>query len=221
MALTKEEIREKVNQLCALKIKQATLKKQSDTLEADFLKQAEQDLQDTKIKTVTYSGGKGNYVSVTMAATVKMEHPTVLKKAFGDELYKKMVTEKPAYEFNATAKRVLAGLFLDNYTKETLKSVFQQMGVDERTQKALVKKVKGASFKTDTKNIVNIAKVEKPEAQYYAYFAAEAIVWEEFIKLMTAKGELRQTEIDNCIRLVKNAVIVEETPKVTVEPAQE
>ena len=211
---------EKVNKLCALKMKMANLKSEADKLEADFMQQAEADLKNTKIKTVTYSGAGGNCVSVTMASTVKMEHPTVLKKALGDELYKKLVTEEISYKFSTNSKRTFAGVALDNYTKQTLKEVFRQMDTDDASRKVLVKKIKGAVFTTDTKNIMNIAKVDRTEAQHYAYFAAEAIVWEEFMKLMTAKGVTKQTDIEQCIKDVKNAIIVEETPKITVEVSE-
>jgi len=207
---------ENVNKLCVLKTQADYIKKQISELEAFFLKQAEKDLKDTKIKTVTYRGDSGMSVSATMAATVKMEHPTLLKEAFGKEVYAELVKERPVYDFSSTAKRVLAGLFLRNYTKETLKSVLRQTGADDKTLKALEKKVKGKNFKKDTEFLKSIAGLDTQEAQYFAYFASEALVWDEFIRLMKAKGDYTQADIEKCLKIIDSAIIVEETPKITV-----
>ncbi|OQB15733.1 MAG: hypothetical protein BWY15_00446 [Firmicutes bacterium ADurb.Bin193] len=214
-----DAIRENVNRLCALKSRVEDLGKQIGELEAFFLKQAEKDLRDTKIKTVTYTGDHGNVVSATMAATVKMEHPTLLKKAFGKE-YAELVTEKTTYSIKDAAKRMLAGLFLKNYTKETIEGVLRQVGLDNDTLQVLLKKVKGINFKKDTENLMRIAKLDRKEAQYYAYFAYEAAVWESFMRIMKGKGGCTQQEIAETLSLVDGAIIVEETPKITVEPSE-
>lgn len=60
-------------------------------------------------------------------------------------------------------------------------------------------------------------KVELLDAQHFAYFAAEAIVWEEFMNLMSAKGAVKPTEIEECINSLKTAVTVEEKARVSVE----
>ena len=214
--MANETIRENVNKLCVLKVKAENIKREMDEIEAFFLKQAENDLKDTKIKTVSYTGDMGNSVSATMAATVKLEHPTLLKKAFGS-IYSDLVKEEIKYNINANAKRILGGVFLGDYTKETLKGILGQIGIDEKAQSVLAKKIKGINFKKDAENIATIGGISEKEARYYAYFATEALVWEKFIKLLEASGKNTQVEIDKCLKLIDTAIIVEETPKIAIE----
>ena len=143
--LKPEEIAVKVDKLAKIKHLQAKLKAKSETLEAELLKQFEADVENTKYRTVKYSGETAN-ITATYADTVKLIYPSVLKTIFG-MAYSDLVTEEIKYTLSAGAKRLLAALYKKEYMRDmTVERCLSQIAPDDKALKTMLKKVKGKNF---------------------------------------------------------------------------
>ena len=134
--LETNEIAAKVNRLAEIKRQTAALKSESDGIEAELLKQFETDVEDTKYRTVRYSGD-GAAVIANYADKVALVYPSMLKKIFG-AAYKDVVTETVDYKLSANAKRLLAALYKKEYLRGTsVESCIGQITADEKTRRVL------------------------------------------------------------------------------------
>lgn len=210
-----ENIRKKIDRMAAIKSQQDALKNEWSELEAFFLQCCANDLVDTKNKSVSYMGTSGK-VTATMTESVKVTWSAYLKTIFG-EAYKDAVTEKTTYNLSDPAKRMLGGLWSNNYTKITVAEVVAQLPVDDKAKKLLAKKLKGAKFDTDKKNLMVIGGLDESTAEHYAYFVSEAAVWESFCRLMKVNQKETPDAIKETLELINGAVVVEETPKIALE----
>ena len=211
----RDEITQKADRLAIIKQAIKGLNNEKDELEGYFLKLADEGLKNTKLKTVEYYGTGNNKIIATMAQNLNVIYPSFLKKVFG-EAYGDVITEETKYKVNAAATRMLNGIWLKNFTKTSIAEIVNQMPVDDKTKQALLKKLKGAKFESDKKNLIAIAGFEEKDAEEYAYFISEAAVWENFRRLMKARGLTEENEAE-FIDWIDGAVVVEETPKITVE----
>lgn len=213
--LKPEEIAVKVDRMAVIKKQMATLRSESEIIEAELLKQFEADVENTKYRTVKYSGETAN-VNATYADTVKLIYPSVLKTIFG-MAYSDLVTEEISYKLSSNAKRLLAALYKKEYMREmTVERCLSQIAPDDKTLKVMLKKVKGKSFEGDKKNLVKIAKVDEDVASDYAYIIAEVAAWEDFKKLLSVSGEVTEERIAKVLEYINSAITVEETPKITI-----
>ena len=185
------------------------LNEKKTLLEAEILAQAEQDLKNTKYKTVHYNGTMGDRVTATKTASVKVVYPSYLVSIFGDA-YKDVVKEETSYKLSEPAKRMMAGLYLNEYSELSIEDVLRDIEL-------LKKKIKGQRFATDKKNLMDIAGLDEKNAEIFAYFAAEAAVWNDFLKLMAVNGKNDPASIDRALELIDSAVMVDESTKIAVE----
>lgn len=205
---------EKVDRLVAVKQAIEHLKQEQSKLEGELLLQGQKDLRDTKFKTVSYSGNTGR-ASVTMAESLKLIYPSFLREVFG-MAYQDAITEETKYKVSAPAARMLTGLWQGNYTRMTVSQVIDQIPTDGNTKKALCKKLKGANYAKDKQNLMAIGGFDEGTAESYAYFVAEAAVWESFQRVLAA-NHIDDTGAEHVLDQITGACIVEETPKVVVE----
>ncbi len=208
-----------IDRLAEIKSTVTALNAEKAELEAELLKQAADDLTDTKLKTVTYTGLTAKAVSV-VADSVKVVYPSLLQKIFG-AVYNDAVTVKTDVKLSAPASRLIAGLWLGNYTRIGMAEVIAQLPCDDRQKELLAKKLKGVNYETDKKNLMAIGGFDDKAAGDYAFFIAEAAVWDNLMQLMQAQSETgalpESGDIDRLLQLVNAAVVVEQTPKVSVE----
>ncbi|MFV0497469.1 MAG: hypothetical protein ACK5L0_04750 [Candidatus Fimivivens sp.] len=208
-----------IDRLAEIKTAVAALNTEKAELEAELLKQAAEDLSDTKLKSVTYTGLTAKAVSV-VADSVKVVYPSLLHKIFGT-VYKDVVTEKYDVKLSAPAGRLIAGLWLGNYNRIGMAEVIAQLPCDGRQKELLAKKLKGVNYETDKKNLMAIGGFDDKAASDYAYFVAESAVWDNLLQLMQAQNKAgllpEAGEIDRLLQLINAAVVVEQTPKVSVE----
>lgn len=185
-------------------------------LEGYFLKLAVEDLENTKYKTVSYSGTDANRIIVTVATSVKVIEPFIkdLKSFFGSS-FTSQVIERLEYKLAADPARMVAGLLTGQIMELTVADVIKQIPGDPVTHKALTKKVKGLDFHKDMKNIMAIAGLSEQDATMYAYFAKEAYAYERFQEHKACEL-IQDEEVGRYMELLKRAVIVDETPKVKV-----
>lgn len=213
--LNTNEIAEKVNRLAEIKRQTAALKSESDGIEAELLKQFETDVEDTKYRTVRYSGD-GAAVTANYADKVALVYPSMLKKIFG-EAYSDVVTEEVTYKLSANAKRLLAALYKKEYLRGTSVDMFiTRVSDDSETRKVLSKRIKGKNFDGDKNNLMKLAGLDESEASDYAYMISEAAAWQEFERLLSASGGVSDERIAEVLEYINTAVTVEETPKITI-----
>lgn len=205
-----------VDKLVRVKEEIELLNKEKALYEVAILTKAEEDLKNTKVKTVHYEGNSGHRVTATQAASVKVIYPSYLPAIFGNA-YGDIVKEEKTYKLADPAKRMLSGLYLQDYTKLTIDEVIDNMELEGIVKAALKKKLKGAKFETDKKNLMTIAKMDEQSAETFAYFIMEAAVWSNFKKLMQAGGKDNPADIDRALELIDGAVVVDESTKIMVE----
>ena len=214
-----DEIIKNADRLAEIKKEQDKLKAESDELQGYFLKLSETDLEDTKLKTITYSGSNGNKITATMADSLKLVYPTFLKKVFG-EAYNDVVTEEIKYKLSASATRLLTGIWKKDYIKQSFNDILMQLPVDDNARKVLAKKLKGINFDKDKDNLIKIGGLNEEAAEQYAFFVNESVVWENFTKLLNLNNEsIDDVKIADALAFIDGAVVVEETPKISVEVA--
>lgn len=210
----KNQIPQIVDRLVEIGQAEADLKLERSALEAMLLRHGQVDLQNTKNKTVAYAGYTGK-AAVTMSESLKLLYPTMLQSALG-EVYGDAVKAEIKYKVSAPMTRMLTGLWSDNYTRMTVAQVIEQLPVTDEVRQLLCKKLRGANYAGDKQNLMMIGGFGEQDAAEYAYFIAEAAVWESFQRMMKASRHTTEDEMTAAINLIKGAVIVEETPKVTI-----
>lgn len=205
-----KEIIAKVDEICEIKRKMEVLKARTAELEAYFLQAAEKDTLNTKYKTVTYNGTAKNSVSVTNSVSVKVIQAELLRKIFGSDIVGTTVT----YTMAKPISRMLSGIVLDKYDKTPVEEIFKNITDDVKVINLLKKKVKGASFESDKDNIAKLCKMSEDQAEEYAYFIAEAMCWDEFIKKLNATEH--KDNVEDTIQKINAAIVATETPKIKV-----
>ena len=211
------ELKDRITKLCTLKKQVKEVQKQIGEEEAYFLKQAEKDLTDSKKKSITYTNGSGDSVTVTNAQEVKIIYPSFLAAIFKG-CYNDVVKEETSYKVTAQVKRMLCGICTGEYVNEGLDEVIKEAagGVND-IYSVLKKKIKGISFDSDKMNFKNLAGLNNEDAEAFAYYAQEAAVWDTLINII--KMNEVEIEPEYYIDKIKTACITEEKLKVTAETA--
>lgn len=211
--MTAAEIKGKADRLAVLTRQAAEIRAESEKLKAEFEKQALEDLKDTKSKTVEYWGSAGARIVVGNAETVKPVSMKMVRELLGD-LYPDFVKEETSYKMTEPCKRLMAMMFLGNYTEGTLDETIRAITEDEKTQRTLKKKLKG-KYGRDARTLAQVAGLPEQEASDWAYLASEIIGWEWMVQILQAAGWKGTPQ--EAVDLVRAAVIVDEGIKVTVE----
>ena len=174
-------------------------------------------MKDSKNKSISYNDGSGSSVIYTQAQKLTLESPGYLKKLLGD-VFPDFIEEKnePAYKVKSAAiERMLIGLYTGDYTKAKPSEVIAQLPCSAEQKAVLSKKLRGANFETDVKNLKEIGGFPESDASDYAYLFAEAVVYDTFLKLMKLSGN--EGNADEYIKEISVAVAVEDTTKITVK----
>lgn len=212
---------DKVQRYAEIKAEQEQLKSEMDDIEADILKAAETDLKDTKFKTVSYADNNGNVITATNADNVKLIYPSMLKVIFG-KAYPDVVKEEITYKVSAPAKRLLAAIYNGEYIKNgSVDEILKCLNLDDKSFNALKKKLKGANYDTDVKNLIKFAGIGETEAKENAYLVAEAIAWQDFKHLLLLNNRgFDDDVIKSAVDTIDSAVTVEQIPKITFTAAK-
>lgn len=194
---------------------QATIdesKKELDSLKAFFESKAEQELEDTKLKTIEYWGTNSKIV-VQSSATVKPISWVVIKEVLG-KTASDFIKEETKYTLNEVAKTLLANMFKGDYIEDTLESVIERITSDPKKQKLLMKRLKG-KYKQDMKNIIKYAELDEREASDYAFMVQEVMAYQMILRIIEASGN--ESDIEEAVAKVRSSLIVDEGIKVTLE----
>lgn len=192
------DLKAQIDELATIKADMAKLKERKDKLEADIIKQCSSDLDNTKYKSIHYSGTNSELIAVT-SESLKTTYNAFLPLIFG-KAYNDAVTEKTEYALSAPAKRMLIGLYKGNYVKATIKDVIYQMvGISDDERKQLLKKCKGINYDKDIANILKFTDLSEDDAREYAYLIAEAAVWQDFCNLLNLNNITDEKVIDDIL----------------------
>lgn len=205
-------IKEAVDRYAKLQETLDVSKKELDSLKAFFEMKAEQDLEDTKFKTVEYWGTNSKIV-VQNSATVKPISWVVVKEVLG-KTASDFVKEEMKYTLNDVAKVLLANMFKGDYIEDTLESVVDRMTPDPKKQKLLMKRLKG-KYKQDMNNIKKYAELDDQEASDYAFMVQEVMAYQMILRIIEASGN--DYTVEEAVNKVRSALIVDEGVKVTLE----
>lgn len=209
---TAEEIKSKVEEYSALTKQIAEIKSKVDRLKVYFENIAVNQLKDTKLKTISY-WSENTKVTVGSSGTVKPISMQLIKRLFG-EVFPDLVKEEVNYKMTEPCKRLLAAIWLGEYTEESMLNVINQITNDENTRKTLKKKLKG-KYEKDKETLIKLLGYDEQEASDWAYLITEVENYETFCQLL--KAAKFDGTVDAAIEVIRTAVIVDESLKVGIE----
>lgn len=210
-----DEIASKIDKLANLKDEITALKQKADVIEAELLKIAQEDLANTKYKSVKYEGTDSN-LQATVSESVKITLESLLPEIFGT-VYNDMVKLSTKAELTAQAKRLVAGIWQGNFVADTtVEDVISSMHLNDKTSKLVGKKCKGINYQKDVDNLIIIANMTDRQAQEYAYLLMEATVWQQFKTICDVNKIDSQDKINEVIKKIQAAFVVEVTPKISI-----
>lgn len=202
-----------IDKLADIKSQITALTAEKEKIEGELILASKHDLENTKYKSIHYTSGNGNSITATIAESLKLTYPSLLKRIFGSA-YADAVREETKYTLTAAAKRMLIGVWTGAYVKQTVNDAIAQLPVDDNTRKKLAKKLKGASYETDKRSLINLGGLSEQDAAEYAYLISEAAVWQSYSTLLELN---RVTDTDEITRLIDTAMVVDESAKISVD----
>lgn len=210
-----EEIAEKIDRLSEIKADIENKKQQADIIEAELLKIAQSDLSNTKYKSVKYFGTE-SVLRATLSENVKITLESLLPSIFGS-VYKDMVKTTSKSELTAPAKRLIAGIWQGNFVSGvTVEDVVASMELDDKTAMLVSKKCRGINYSKDIDNLVSITGFSEQKAEEYAYMLMEAAIWQQFRTICDVNGIATEEALDELMKKIQAAFVVELTPKISV-----
>lgn len=215
--LNSAEYSDKVRELADVNAGLAKLKAKKSELEAWFAVIGNEALKDSKNKSISYNDDNGSSVIYTQVQKLTLESPGYLRKLLGD-VFPDFIEEKnePTYKVKSAAvERMLIGLYTGDYTKAKPSEVVAQLPCSAEQKAVLSKKLRGANFETDVKNLKEVGGLSEQDASDYAYLFAEAVVYDTFVKLMKLSGN--EDNADEYIKNISVAVSVDDTTKITIK----
>lgn len=198
-----------IDRMAAINAEKKALSAEYDKLQAELLVEAEKELTDTKLKSVSWSSENKNTASVTIADTVSVVAGELLAGIFG-VVYPSMVEQKITYTLKAPAKRILSAIWHREYCEGSVQEIISSLDCDDKVKKVLLKKVKGINFDKDKQNLMKLAGLTESEASDTAYLINEAAAWESictFIKVNN-NGQISEDILKDIITKVNAAVVV-------------
>ena len=214
------DIKECISRMVQIKNEIKALEAEYDSLEAIVLSRFTADTENTKHKAASYSAEAGN-ITASEADSVKIIYPTMLKEIFG-VVYSDMVKEETSYTLTAAAKRLLSAIYKGEYIMIDEDQSFEKAVMDlpiddEKTQKALIKKLKGRKYDSDKSNLIKIGRFSETEAADYAYMLSEVANWCDFRNMLLLNNRTEPEDVQKTIDYINSAVTVETSPKISLK----
>ena len=107
-------INEIIDRMAEIKQEKKLLSDEYDGLQAQLLVEAEKELTDTKIKSVSWTSPDNNTACVTLSDTVSVVAGELLEDIFG-KVFPSMAEKKVTYTLKAPAKRILSAIWHSEY----------------------------------------------------------------------------------------------------------
>lgn len=191
------------------------LKKKMNSIASKIQQQALKVMDNKKVKTVQYFGSNSNYVLVTKASKVDLIAYKQIKEVFKDITENYVKEKDPQYELKKEFKLIASGIFEGDIESKPLKDVLKEIGLNDAQVKLAVKKLKLDYIKD--KRLLQSLGLKDDDIEAWIFFIHEAMINEKIEKALDAAGYKEGTEgYKEALNKIKTAVIVEETPKITV-----
>ncbi len=210
-----DEMSAKLQRLVEINRMQEALKAEKDALDVYFQQLAEDDLKNSKKKSVAYAA-EGMRVTVTLAKKVGLIYANLIARVFRD-LKDDVIKTDTKFTLSATGQRILGGIASGEYVRQTVEEVLVQIAQPDKLP-LLRKKVRGKNYEGDIKSLMVITGCSYEQAAEDAYLVQEAAVWQELQSVLVVNG-IPQERWTEMIENIKAGVMVEETPKVRLEMA--
>lgn len=211
------EIKQIVDRMVEIKQESNALQDEYLDLQSKLQVEGESALENTKYKSVSYSGTSGK-AKVTLADKVSGVMPSLFLDIFG-KAFPDLVNQKSILELNAEGKRIAAAVWNKEYCQGSVEEIVNSLSCDEKAKKSLLKKLNGKNFETDKKNLIKIGGLDEDSAQDYAYLIAEIIAWNKIkaIIKINNNGVFSQEAFEQFALNINAAVCVEQSTKITIE----
>lgn len=211
------EIKQIVDRMVEIKQESSALQDEYLDLQSKLQVEGESALENTKYKSVSYSGTSGK-ATVTLADKVSGVMPSLFLDIFG-KAFPDLVNQKSILELNAEGKRIAAAVWNKEYCQGSVEEIVNSLSCDEKAKKSLLKKLNGKNFETDKKNLIKIGGLDEDSAQDYAYLIAEIIAWNKIkaIIKINNNGVFSQEAFEQFALNINAAVCVEQSTKITIE----
>ena len=211
------EIKQIVDRMVEIKQESNALQDEYLDLQSKLQVEGESALENTKYKSVSYSGTSGK-ATVTLADKVSGVMPSLFLDIFG-KAFPDLVNQKSILELNAEGKRIAAAVWNKEYCQGSVEETVNSLSCDEKAKKSLLKKLNGKNFETDKKNLIRIGGLDEDSAKDYAYLIAEIIAWNKIkaIIKINNNGVFSQEAFEQFALNINAAVCVEQSTKITIE----
>ena len=211
------EIKHIVDRMVEIKQESNALQDEYLDLQSKLQVEGESALENTKYKSVSYSGTSGK-ATVTLADKVSGVMPSLFLDIFG-KAFPDLVNQKSILELNAEGKRIAAAVWNKEYCQGSVEEIVNSLSCDEKAKKSLLKKLNGKNFETDKKNLIRIGGLDEDSAKDYAYLIAEIIAWNKIkaIIKINNNGVFSQEAFEQFALNINAAVCVEQSTKITIE----
>ena len=211
------EIKQIVDRMVEIKQESNALQDEYLDLQSKLQVEGESALENTKYKSVSYSGTSGK-ATVTLADKVSGVMPSLFLDIFG-KAFPDLVNQKSILELNAEGKRIAAAVWNKEYCQGSVEEIVNSLSCDEKAKKSLLKKLNGKNFETDKKNLIRIGGLDVDSAKDYAYLIAEIIAWNKIkaIIKINNNGVFSQEAFEQFALNINAAVCVEQSTKITIE----
>jgi len=211
------EIKQIVDRMVEIKQESNALQDEYLDLQSKLQVEGESALENTKYKSVSYSGTSGK-ATVTLADKVSGVMPSLFLDIFG-KAFPDLVNQKSILELNAEGKRIAAAVWNKEYCQGSVEEIVNSLSCDEKAKKSLLKKLNGKNFETDKKNLIRIGGLDEDSAKDYAYLIAEIIAWNKIkaIIKINNNGVFSQEAFEQFALNINAAVCVEQSTKITIE----
>lgn len=211
------EIKQIVDRMVEIKQESSALQDEYLDLQSKLQVEGESALENTKYKSVSYSGTSGK-ATVTLADKVSGVMPSLFLDIFG-KAFPDLVNQKSVLELNAEGKRIAAAVWNKEYCQGSVEEIVNSLSCDEKAKKSLLKKLNGKNFETDKKNLIRIGGLDEDSAKDYAYLIAEIIAWNKIKSIIKINnnGVFSQEAFEQFALNINAAVCVEQSTKITIE----
>lgn len=211
------EIKQIVDRMVEIKQESNALQDEYLDLQSKLQVEGESALENTKYKSVSYSGTSGK-ATVTLADKVSGVMPSLFLDIFG-KAFPDLVNQKSILELNAEGKRIAAAVWNKEYCQGSVEEIVNSLSCDEKAKKSLLKKLNGKNFETDKKNLIRIGGLDEDSAKDYAYLIAEIIAWNKIKSIIKINnnGVFSQEAFEQFALNINAAVCVEQSTKITIE----
>lgn len=206
-----------IDRMAEIKKTQSELNEEYSSLQSQLQVTGETDLENTKYKSISYSGTTGK-ATVIIADKVSTILPSLFEEMFG-KAYKDLVNVSEKIELTTEGKRIVAALWNRAYCEGSVENIVNSLECDDKAKKSLLKKLNGKNYETDKKNLMKIGNLSEEDAKDNAYLVSEIIAFNKIQSIIKLNndGVFSKEALERLLLNVNAAVCVEQSTKIEIE----